>query len=76
MFLAGDRNLAFENKLLPPGIFVWTSNRSALSWTKGIHNACGNVGLADGSVRQFFDSRKLAAAAADQSYETNRLVIP
>jgi len=75
MFLSGDRNLAFKNKPLPPGIFVWTSNRSALSWTKTLHNACGNVGLADGSV-QFFNSRKLAAAAAQQSFETNRLVIP
>jgi type II secretory pathway pseudopilin PulG len=75
MFLSGDRNLAFENNPPPPGIFVWTSNRSALSWTKAIHNTCGNVGLADGSV-QFFDSRKLAAAAADQCCETNRLAIP
>jgi len=75
MFLSGDRNLAFENKPLPSGIFVWTSNRSALSWTKMIHNECGNVGLADGSV-QFFHSRKLAVAAAQQSAETNRLAIP
>jgi type II secretory pathway pseudopilin PulG len=76
MFLSGDRNLAFENKPLSAGIFVWTSNRSALSWTTSIHNGCGNVGLADGSVHQFFDSRKLAAAAANQSAETNRLIIP
>jgi prepilin-type processing-associated H-X9-DG protein len=75
MLLTGDRNLAFENKRLPTGIFVWTSNRSALSWTKEIHNAYGNVGLADGSV-QFFDSRKLAMAAGQQSAETNRLAIP
>jgi type II secretory pathway pseudopilin PulG len=75
MFLSGDRNLAFENKPLPSGVFVWTSNRSALSWTKAIHNACGNVGLADGSV-QFFNSRKLTAAALEQSCETNRLAIP
>jgi competence protein ComGC len=75
MFLNGDRNLAFENKPLPPGIFIWTSNKSDLSWTKTIHNSCGNVGLADGSV-QFFDSRNLALAAAHQSAETNRLVIP
>jgi hypothetical protein len=75
MFLTGDRNLAFENKPLQPGIFVWTSNRSALSWTTTIHNGCGNVGLADGSV-QFFDSRRLAAAGRNQSCETNRLAIP
>jgi type II secretory pathway pseudopilin PulG len=75
MFLSGDRNLAFENKPLLPGIFVWTSNRSALSWTKAIHNECGNVGLADGSV-QVLNSRRLAEAAANQSCETNGLVIP
>lgn len=74
-FLTGDRHLAYENKALPPGIFIWTSNRSALSWTKAIHNECGNVGLADGSV-QFLKSRQLAQAAANQSYDTNRLAIP
>jgi competence protein ComGC len=75
MFLTGDRSLAFANKPLPPGIFIWTSNKSALSWTRTIHNAHGNVGLADGSV-QFFDSRQLAAAATQQSAEINRLAIP
>jgi type II secretory pathway pseudopilin PulG len=75
MFLSGDRNLAFESKPLQPGIFVWTSNRSALSWTTTIHNCRGNVGLADGSV-QFFDSKQLAAAARNQSCETSRLAIP
>jgi prepilin-type processing-associated H-X9-DG protein len=48
---------------------------SALSWTKAIHNSCGNVGFADGSV-QFFGCKRLAAAAADQCCETNRLAIP
>lgn len=75
MFLSGDRNLAFEHKPLPPGIFVWTSNRSALSWTKAIHDECGNVGLADGSV-QFLKSKRLADLAANQSCDTNRLAIP
>jgi len=75
MLQTGDRNLAFENKPIEPGVFVWTTNRSALSWTKAIHNASGNVGLADGSV-QFLDSKKLAAAAANQYSDTNRLAIP
>jgi competence protein ComGC len=75
MFLTGDRNVASNNKPLQPSVFVWTSNRSVLSWTKAIHNACGNVGLADGSVHHF-DSEKLAAAAADQNCSTNRLAIP
>lgn len=75
MLQTGDRNLAFENKPLQPGVFVWTTNKSALSWTKAVHDSCGNVGLADGSV-QFFDSRKLAVAAVQQSVETNRLALP
>jgi competence protein ComGC len=75
MFQTGDRNLASENKPLEPGVFIWTSNRSALSWTKSIHNVCGNVGLADGSV-QFLDSNKLLAAAAGQDCVTNRFAIP
>jgi hypothetical protein len=74
MFLTGDRNLAFERKPLQPGIFICTSYRSALSWTETIHNRCGNIGLADGSV-QHFDSNKLAVAAARQEC-TNRLSIP
>jgi prepilin-type processing-associated H-X9-DG protein len=75
MFLTGDRNLAYKNKPLPPGIFIWTSNRSAISWTKAIHNEGGNIGLADGSVH-FLKSRQLAEAAANQSRDTNRLAIP
>jgi competence protein ComGC len=75
MLLAGDRNLEFENKTLEPGVFVWTSNMSALRWTRAIHNSCGNVGLADGSVH-FCDSSKLAAALRGQECGTNRLAIP
>ena len=75
MFYAGDRNLAVEGQSLGPGMFVWTSNNAALSWSKVIHKNCGNVGLADGSVH-FLDSAKLALAAAGQSCDTNRLAIP
>jgi len=74
MFLSGDRNLAFERKPLQPGIFVCATNRSALSWTETIHNRCGNIGLADGSV-QHFDSNKLVVATGQQEC-TNRLAIP
>jgi len=75
MFLTGDRNLAFESKTLEPGLFIWNSNKSALSWTTTIHNTCGNVGLADGSV-QSLESKKLATAARSQDCATNRLAIP
>ena len=75
MLLTGDRNLAFQGKPVVPGLFPVTSNRAALSWTKTIHNARGNIGLADGSV-QTLNSKQLALAAASQSCETNRLAIP
>jgi prepilin-type processing-associated H-X9-DG protein len=75
MLLTGDRNLAFQSNPVGTGLFLIASNRTALSWTKTIHNARGNIGLADGSV-QTLDSRRLALAAASQSCETNRLAIP
>jgi prepilin-type processing-associated H-X9-DG protein len=75
MFFAGDRNLAVRGKALGPGLFVITTNDTALSWTKSLHNGRGNIGLADGSV-QSLSSAKLALAAAQQSCETNCLAIP
>lgn len=75
MLFSGDRNLACGDKTLEPGVFVWISNRSVLSWTETTHNRSGNVGLADGSV-QHLDSKQLAFAAANQSCATNRLAIP
>jgi hypothetical protein len=48
---------------------------TSLSWDKGLHHPCGNIGLGDGSV-QFFDANRLATAAQHQEEETNRLAIP
>lgn len=75
MLQTGDRNLALKSKPIEPGILVWTTNTSTLCWTKAIHDNCGNVGLADGSV-QFCDSRKLAAILRDQGCTTNCLAVP
>lgn len=75
MLLIGDRNLAYKGDPIAPGLFVVTSNRSALSWTRSMHNERGHIGLADGSVRDV-NSKQLAFAAANQSCDTNRLVIP
>jgi type II secretory pathway pseudopilin PulG len=74
-FLSGDRNLAFSNQPLKPGLFTLATNNPALSWTKAIHNSCGNLGLADGSV-QLLDSKRLTTSARNQDLATNRLVIP
>ena len=75
MFLSGDRNLAFNSKPLGPRLFKLTTNYPPLSWTKSIHNSCGNILLADGSV-QFTDSKALSLAAQNQGFPTNRLAIP
>jgi prepilin-type processing-associated H-X9-DG protein len=76
MLLSGDRNLALNKASLKPGLFALTTNNAALlSWTKAIHNSCGNIGFADGSV-QFTDSKKLSYAAQNQGSDTNRLAIP
>lgn len=75
MFGAGDRNLAIQGLPLKPGLFALTTNNPSLSWTKAIHNSCGNVSLADGSV-QGFDVKRLADAVKYQGVATNRLAIP
>jgi type II secretory pathway pseudopilin PulG len=74
MFLSGDRNLATRGQPNQPGLFVLTTN-TPLSWTKAIHNSCGNILLSDGAV-VFFTSEPLTLAARWQGEPTNRLVIP
>jgi prepilin-type processing-associated H-X9-DG protein len=76
MLLSGDRNLALNGQPLKPGLFVLSTNNTQLSWTKAIHNSCGNIGFADGSVR-LLDSKALSHAAQNQGFpDTNRLAIP
>jgi len=48
--LSGDRNLASQGQPIRPGLFILTTNNTALTWTKALHHPCGNVGMADGSV--------------------------
>jgi competence protein ComGC len=75
MLLSGDRNLASQGQSIKPGLFVLTTNNASLTWTKGLHHSCGNIGLADGSA-QFWDSRQLATAVQYQGMATNRLAFP
>jgi len=75
MFLSGDRNLAFQGQPIKAGLFALTTNNPSISWTKAIHDSCGNVGLADGSV-QGFGRQHLAEAVPYQGVATNRLAIP
>ena len=75
-YLSGDRNLALAGRAVAPGALGLTTNPpTPLSWTKAIHDSCGTVGLADGSIHQF-DQNSLAAAVLDQGMATNRLVLP
>jgi competence protein ComGC len=74
-FGSGDRNLAFQGQPIKPGLFALMTNNPSLTWTKEIHNSCGNIGLADGSV-QGFGENHLAEAVQNQDVATNRLAIP
>lgn len=73
VLLSGDRNLAV-GRPLPPGVFRLTTN-TLLEWTRAVHGSCGNLALADGSVR-FYDSSNLTLAVRNQGIPTNRLAIP
>ena len=75
--LTGDRNLALSGKAVQAGMLILTTNSpAALSWTKSIHDSCGNICLGDGSVQQFSDQKRLNAAVRYQDLATNRLVLP
>ena len=74
-FVDGDRNLASDNapedgilKLVPGG---------PVSWTSAIHVNQGNLGLSDGSVRQF-SNPQLRQALQDSGSRTNvwRIALP
>ena len=75
MFMSGDRNLASQGQPIKPGLFVLATNNASLTWTKGLHHPCGNIGMADGSVH-YFDSEQLTPAAQNQGLATNLLAIP
>ena len=72
--LSGNRNLATAGHSLNRGLFTLTTN-TPLSWAIAIHDSCGNVCFADGSV-QFLGSAKLAEAVRNQGVATNRLAVP
>lgn len=53
MFLIGDRSLSTNTTILS-GILSINTNAS-VRWAKGLHDAGGNLGCADGSVSQLND---------------------
>lgn len=73
MLLTGDRNLTTNGVTIPPGLYTVNTNQ-LLGWGKTMHNKCGNVGLADGSVQQF-TMTGLQQHLRNRP-RTNRLAIP
>ncbi len=59
--VAGDDNLAVRGSRVKSGLTAF-SNTVPLSWTADRHRYCGNVALADGSVRVLTNSNLLASA--------------
>jgi len=72
--LSGDRNLALSGALLGHGLFPLTTN-TALTWSKDIHRACGNIMTTDGAA-YMTDQTQLAFVIRNQGIATNRLAIP
>lgn len=73
MLLAGDRNLTTNGVRIGPGLHTVNTNQ-LLGWDKTMHNRCGNIGLADGSVQQL--SEAALGDAVAYRFETDRLAIP
>lgn len=74
MPISGDRNLITNGKAAGPGLAIIGTN-DVMSFSKAIHNVCGNVGLADGSVQQVTGSG-LQQLFQKSGTNVNRLAIP
>jgi prepilin-type N-terminal cleavage/methylation domain-containing protein len=72
MFLAGDRNLT--NGLAVTNAVLFLATNLAAGWTHELHSCQGNVGLADGSVQGFSNSR--LSEAVTNAGAGNRLLMP
>lgn len=73
MLLSGDHNIT-DGTSLKNGLLGLTTNRPA-RWTAEVHNKCGNICMADGSV-QMFNNTNLPTAIADTYMATNLLLKP
>ena len=72
-FISGDRNLTNAGGV-KGGVLLATTN-DPVSWTAALHQNCGNIGLADGSVQQL-STKLLRDAVANTGFQTNRLLMP
>lgn len=73
MLLSGDRNITIDDKLLTGNVNLGTN--VTVAWTKSIHENAGNIGLADGSVRQV-TRQELYPQWRNSSDEENRIMFP
>ena len=73
MILSGDRNIT-NGLSIQNGVLKLTTNDLA-GWTKALHNNCGNIGLADGSVQEV-SMVGLRNAIAGSGVETNLVQMP
>lgn len=71
--LSGDHNIT-DGTPLKNGLLALTTNRPA-RWTSEVHNKCGNLCMADGSVQEVSISG-LQAQIAGTGLATNRLLMP
>ncbi len=74
MFLSGDDNFTIVGAKQKRGLLeLWTNN--PVAWMATRHVNQGNIGLADGSVQAFNDTR-LNQALQATGQATNRFVMP
>jgi prepilin-type processing-associated H-X9-DG protein len=73
LILTGDRNIT-NGASVKNGVLDLTTNTAA-GWTAELHNGVGNIGLADGSVRQL-SMTGLRDTVENTGLATNRLQMP
>lgn len=73
MILSGDHNITNGTPIRNGLLDLTTHARSG--WTSEIHNKCGNISLADGSV-QMANNTNLQTIIFDTGVATNRLLMP
>jgi len=72
-WLCGDRNIA--NGFASKHSVLTLQCGQSLSWTKEMHDRCGNVALADGSVQQM-SNRDLRRLTNTNAAWSNRIAVP
>jgi competence protein ComGC len=74
MFLSGDSNFTVGGLPVESGLLEFSTN-APITWADSVHEECGNIGLADGSV-QMVSLQRLPQVIQNTGVATNRLAIP